>query len=329
SHNQNLINETGMAVPTTVRSLDLSVPHARLEASYQTPVEWLTAKIEVDVAGKPDMKDGYVQAKGRYLTGRLGQFKVPVAAIETESPWTLPLARRGLVHDLLVDWLDYGGRRPGGLFTARGHGGVKPRLSLGAFQGSVLESLAPNERKTDPLFRRSLTSQSLIARAQIEIGATDVGVYYQHRIGSPAIGQPKRYWTAGADAKVDHTFEGGGLRVWADAIAGASWYRQGADLGDTTFMAGRVLVAYRWGGVAVDEPYLEPFGFAGVFDPDTAITSDLAWEGTVGFNVGYWHRARVTLQGEVNRAGRNFPAMYFGGQDPDRLGVIMEAGVAF
>jgi hypothetical protein len=80
----------------------------------------------------------------------------------------------------------------------------------------------------------------------------------------------------------------------------------------------------------VDEaPYVEPFGYFGMLDPDTEVTTDMAFEGAVGVNAGYWRRARLTLQAEINKVQRNFPETYLAGVDPNRTGLLLQAGVAW
>ncbi|HMJ51532.1 MAG TPA: hypothetical protein VK540_05630 [Polyangiaceae bacterium] len=321
-------------VARTVDSLDLSVPTARVSLHYHAPMEWLTAVAEIDISGKPDMKDGYVQAKDTHFVVRAGQFKVPVAAIESTSPWTLPLVRRGLLHDVLTDRMDYGGRRPGVIVGYRDRTiGLHPRLTLGAFQGSYMsDDPTPLERETDLLNAMKFRSQSLVARAEVELAGADVGVYYEDRIGSPVFLQTYRYWTAGADAYYDRVFDNGGLRVWIDGMAGTSWYEHASkrpDGKDAIFVAARALVAYRFGGTADEAFYVEPYALGAALDPDAQVTTDILWEGVLGVNVGYWKRARLSLQGEINKGQRNFPAGYFVGPPPDRLGVILQAGVAF
>jgi hypothetical protein len=131
---------------------------------------------------------------------------------------------------------------------------------------------------------------------------------------------------------INHVFATGGLRVWLDGLAGASWYElpaKPADGEDATFIAARALIAYRFGGVVAAAPYVEPYVFGGVLEPDVDITSDLAWEASVGVNVGFYNRARVTLQGEVDRAQRNFPPGYLAGISPDRLALIAQVGLAY
>jgi hypothetical protein len=243
------------------------------------------------------------------------------------------VVRRGLIHDVLVDRLDYGGRRPGVMVAWHGHGGIHPKLSVGAFQGKILvEDPTPIERDTDLIDSRSLDSQSLVARAQIEVAKAEIGAYFESRIGAPNPVETNRYWTAGADLHYDRSFGNGGVRLWMDGVTGASWYElatKAPDGKNAVFLSGRALFAYRFGGVADEAFYVEPYLQAGALDPDLQVTSDLLWEAALGINVGYWKRVRLSLQGEVNKGQRNFPASYFAGLPPDRIGVILQAGVAF
>ena len=325
-----------MGVPGTrdLNAIDLSVPSARFRVDYQSAWEWLTGQIEVDFAGKPDLRDGYVQAKGKNLAFRMGQFKMPVLAMQMESPWVLPLVRRGLIHDLTVDWLDVAGRLPGAMLTLREKfGDIKPRLFLGAFQARRFAEIdADGSRDTDLVRELSLSSQKLVVRGQIDVGSVEIGAVYEHRLGSPAFSQLRRLWTAGGDLTVNHVFATGGLRIWVDGLAGASWYELASkpiDDEDATFVAVRALVAYRFGGVVPAAPYIEPYLFGGVFDPDVEIASDLAWEATAGVNFGFYGRARATLQAEMDRGQRNFPTAYLAGISPDRLALIAQVGLAF
>lgn len=332
---------------TSTDSLNFSVSSARVDLFYEAPIPGLSVDIEFDISGNPEMKDAFVQAKGRNFFARAGQFKPPISAIEMESPWTLPLADRGFLNDLLLDYLDVAGRRPGVLLGWRGRGGIKPRLHAGVFQGSVRDEGDPLTGDRDvELVRewrqsgadwnqRLFEAQGLAARFDVEIERLSLGVFYQHRVGSPAYLRTKHYPTAGLDLVWDQKLGGGGVRLWADLIAGASWYEhpdKELDQKDAVFVSGRVLGAYRFGGTQDDQLYLEPFGMYGLLDPDTDLARDFAWEGVLGLNVGFWRRARLTLQGEINRAQRNFPNQsegYLFGLNPDRLGLTLQAGVAF
>jgi hypothetical protein len=316
---------------TTERdSFDITVTSVRPALHWQAPQKWLSAVIEVEVTQKPDMRDGYVQAKRKDFMLRAGQFKMPGSAIELASPWALPFVRRGFLHGLLVDGLDNAWRRPGVMLRWRGADFLRPEISAGVFQGFVVVSETP-ERDKDLIVAQSLSAQSLIGRAQIEpVDGIQIGGYYHHRVGTPTILRTARYWTAGADLVVDRTFANGGLRIWLDGIAGASWFEHPSkppDGQDTTFVAGRSILAWRFGGVEAEQRYLEAFGTFGVLDPDTEVVADLAVEAAVGFNLGLWQRLRITAQGEIWRVGRNFPPGYTVGIDPDRVAALLQVGV--
>jgi hypothetical protein len=335
-----LLNDELQPVQQTLDSFDLSVPVARASLHYQAPMKWLTAVAELDIAGKPKMKDAYLQARNSRFTVRAGQFKMPVSALESTSPWTLPLVRKGLIHDVLIDRLDYGGRRPGVIVGYHEKGvALHPRLTIGAFQGSYLaEEVTPIDRDTDLINGQDLIStingrsQSLVARAEIDLAGVEVGAYYEDRVGSPALFEISHYWTAGADAYYERSIGTGGVRLWAEGISGASWYElqsKAPDNKDAVFVTVRALAAYRFGGATDEAFYIEPYVLGAALDPDATVTEDLMWEGVVGINVGYWRRARLSLQGEINKAQRNFPEGYYAGPPPDRIGVILQAGVAF
>lgn len=343
-HEREVVDQATLLPETEYpHTLDFTIPTARVSLKYQSPLPWLSAEVELEVADGPDMKDAYVLAKDRHLSAKAGNFKMPVSAYAMESLFDLPVVRRGLLHDMLNDWLDVGGRHTGLLLGARGRGGIKPTVSVGAFQGRVLEEeIVPGDRNTDPIALREvspesyLDGQSYVVRAGIELAdALDLGAYYEHRAGSPAVGEFEHYATGGVDAVLDVVFGTAGLRLWADAIVGESWYEhreKAADDDDALFIAGRLCAGLRFGGMAPDQTYVEPFGFFSLMEPDTEVTSDFVYEAAVGVNVGYWDRARLGLQGELAKTQRNFPSGavgYFGGRKPDHLSLILQAAVSF
>jgi len=179
---------------------------------------------------------------------------------------------------------------------------------------------------------RDLHSSDVDARAELELLGVDLAAWYEHRVGSTEVGESAHYATFGLDAKYDHRFANGGLRLWVDGLAGESFYvhedKPGSNQ-EPLFVVGRALAAYRFGGVELGEPYIEPFGFCAVMDPDTEVVEDFASEAALGVNVGYWDRARLTLQGELNNGQRNFPSGFLDHQDPDRMGILLQAGARF
>jgi hypothetical protein len=222
---ETVVNTSGGLTTRDVNSLDFSLASARFGIEYRSPLRWLSAELELEIADRPEVKDAFILA-GKRLFAKAGQFKLPTAALELESPWTLPLVRRGLVHDLLTDWLDVAGRRPGLALGYRGKGGLKPRLTLGAFQGTTMTDVVPGDRDVALIEKASLKAQSLAARAELRLAMVDVGAWYEHRVGSKVFGEFSHFPTFGLDATVDQTFDGGGLRVVVDGGGGQSHYEQ-------------------------------------------------------------------------------------------------------
>jgi hypothetical protein len=328
---ETVVGTSGGLVTRDVNSLDLSLASAGFGIEYHSPLPWLAAELELEIASRnPEVKDAYILAGKRFFA-KAGQFKIPAAALELESPWTLPLVRRGLVHDLLTDWLDVAGRRPGLALGYRGKGGLKPRLTIGAFQGTTLSEVVPGDRDVELIERASMEAQTFAARAEVEVLVVDIGAWYEHRVGSKIIGEFSHFPTFGLDATIDHELENGGLRVWVDGSGGKSLYVNAdkPDQADPVFMVGRALVGYRFGGVALGDPYLEPFGFVALLDPDTEVVEDFVTEAALGVNAGYWDRGRVTLQAETTSGQRNLPTGFLDNMEPDRMSLLLQAGARF
>jgi len=328
---ETVVGSSGSLVARNRDAMDLSLQSARFGVAYRSPLRFLSAQLELEVAGKPRVKDAFIEAGKTFLV-KAGQFKLPSSALELESPWTLPLSRRGLVHDLMTDWLDIAGRRPGVAIGYKGHGSFKPRLTLGAFQGTTLKQIEPGNRDVKLIDHASLSAQTYAARAEITLAPVTLGGWYEQRVGSTAVGDFSHFATFGLDAEVAQRFRYGALRAWVDGSAGQSLYVNADKPGsDTTpwFASGRALVACRFGGLELGAPYVEPFGFVALFDPDTQVVADLVTEAAVGVAAGFWDRARLTLQGEMTNAKRNFPDGFLDRQTPKHLSLLLQAGVRF
>jgi hypothetical protein len=101
---------------------------------------------------------------------------------------------------------------------------------------------SPDERKVDLVERTELGAQSGVARAQVRLGDVELAAWYEHRLGTPAILAGRHVWTTGLDATFDHAVGDGGLRLWFDGFAGASWFEHNSkpvDGDDATFLAAR------------------------------------------------------------------------------------------
>jgi hypothetical protein len=331
-HEQAVLNPDDELTTGRVDSFDIEIPIARLGVHYRAPVKWLSAQIEIDVSDGLELLDAWGMAKTDHFSARAGQFKVPFSAIEMESSFTLPMVRRGLVHDLLVDELEVAGRRPGVALGARMKDGLRASLVIGAFQGSVLTDEDIDDRDVELLHEQALDAQSFVARAEAGSKEVTFGLNYEERVGTDIVLEPRHYWTFGADATLDAAFGSNGLRVWAEGMAGASWFEHALkpiDTLDATFTMGRLVTAFRIGGAEREAFYVEPYQMFAVLDPDTDVTTDLVIDEALGVNVGLWKRARVGLELEIWKAEANFPARYFLGKNGDRKALVLGGQVAF
>ncbi len=312
-------------------SLDLSVPSARLGFRYKA-TDVLFIETEVDLSSSPILKDAIIEGKWTWVSVTAGQFKVPISSIEMESPWKLPMARRGLLHDLLVDQMQIAGRRPGVAAEVYiGRGVLSPRLTVGAFQASYWDPKGSFKFAKEA----SLHNQSLAARLRLGSKRLEVGLNGELRsFLSDGMKAYNRFWTAGGDVTLDLSVWGYGLRAWVEGLAGSTW--MDAKLWDdtfSTFLSARAIVALRIGGGTKGDGYVEPFATFGVLDPDRSVDRDVITEAVVGLNVGHWRRLRLTLQGEWIRVGINKPGYLAGeGRGPvaaDATNVVMQVGAAF
>jgi hypothetical protein len=328
---ETVVGSDGDLVRQNRNALDLSLQSARVGAEYRSSLRWLSAELELELAGKPRVKDAYLEAGKRFFV-KAGQFKVPSSTFELASAWTLPVARRGLMHDLMTDWLDIAGRRPGLALGYHQKGGVKARVSVGAFQGTTLKQVAPGDRDVSLVDHASLEAQTFAARAQLTLLGVTLGAWYEQRVGSNEVAKFRHFATFGLDAQVDERFEHGALRAWLDGTSGQSLYVN-VDKPSAEpypwFVAARALVGYRFGGTSQSEPYVEPFGFFALMDPDTEVVSDFVSEAAFGVAAGFWERARITLQGETTHAQRNFPTGFLDNQEPDHRSILLQAGARF
>jgi hypothetical protein len=300
---------------------------------YQAPARWLQAELEIEISNpsQAELRDAYLLADGGGLSAKAGNFKPPTSAIDLESAWTLPIASRGFINDLLQGWLAVGGRSPGIQFAYENRDGIEPKLILGAFQGSVLIEQIGDDRDMELIEDANLDAQTWAARAQVELGKLDVGVFFQQRVGSPAPLQTRHFPLTGVDITFDEELGDFGVRAWLDGHLGESWYRHANEEGDGDpwFLAVRAILAARHGGTSDDTFYAEVFVSLGMLDPDLDVSTDWARDLAAGFNVGLWDRARLTLEAYMNETSRNFPASYFGGPRGQTLGVTLQGGVAF
>jgi hypothetical protein len=311
-----------------------AIASARVGASYKW--EALRADIEFETVSRK-LKDAFVRLRvldtATTIDVRAGQFKMPVSAIQLESAWTLPVAERGLINNVLTDRLQVAGRHMGAEVSAKLGGALKPKLIAGVFQG--VNDIG------DPLSAPASDSfgQDVVARGSIEpidgleIGAAG-GVRSGQLIGAPFVVRHRS--SVELDATLDIAAGPGRARVWAEVLAGTSWL-PGPRAGETghtnaTFAGGRVLAAYRFGGAEHGTCFVEPYAMVGSIDPDRAFGDDLVTEATGGVAYGSWDVWRVQAELEVWRIGERSPRSILDttGADPaNTTSFLLQLGAHF
>jgi hypothetical protein len=308
--------------------LRLTVPSARVGLKYQ-PLPALSLVAEADLTDRQVVRDAYVQARSKRLRARAGRFKMPLSAITLESPWTLPVARRGTLQDLLEERMSLVGRRPGFLLAVDGGGGLDPELSLSAFQGAFLTG-DPGDTDLE-LLESGVDAQNLVARFAVTPDGQELAIHGERTSTSGFQGRRQHFWGAGADATLDGPFGADGLRAWLEVLVGQTFYIDELSSRDATFASARAIVAWRWGGREDRARYLEPYLMAGYLDPDLDGSRDCVNEIALGLNLGLWRTFRLTLQLEAARSQERLPGQLFFGNVNLRSqkAALLQVGMAF
>ncbi len=337
--------DRGGGVVAQQEGLTPSVASARAGIEARI-VDGLSLELEADFVGRPEVKDAFLAVKTKRWRAKAGRFKMPISAFTQESPWRLALARRGWLEEILSDRLLLTGRREGAMGGIQGGGYWDP-----AFSASVFQSVRWGELDGDPITMRNPAHLTTLGRFSVKPSGVELGLVGQRRVtyaGRDGEGplsplRERAFWTLSLDATADVEFERTGLRVWADAFVGSSWFdarnlvidvtAEGTAIETNRFVSGRALAAFRWGGLEPGAGYLEAFASAGVLEPDLATTSDLFLEVMAGINLGHWRETRLTAQIEHGRAGRNFPSQIFRPFGDDVLtrfvALVFQVGAAF
>jgi hypothetical protein len=116
---------------------------------------------------------------------------------------------------------------------------------------------------------------------------------------------------------------------------GSSW--QDADAFDgapATFLAGRVLAGWRFGGRKKRDLAVEPYVAGTLFDPDASVREDLMWEAAGGLHLGALGHLRLTLEAQHRGVSRNAPLSLglfpIGDRPPSsRTRLVAQLGAAF
>jgi hypothetical protein len=298
---------------------ELDIQSARVEVKAR----WrrLRLVIEAELTERNLIRDAYLRlGAGHGVAVTAGQFKIPLSIVEMASAWRLPVVHRGLLNDTLVDELELAGRRPGAELSWRGRGRLRPSARAGVFQGRLEGALEDG------------FAQRVAGRFEVAPGDVTLGLSGEWRATQPRVAGPiERFWAAALGASWDTTFAGShGARVWIEGLAGSSWMTV-RDEEEVIFLSGRLIAAWRQGGIEAGDPYVEPFSMVSLLDPDSQVRADAAWEVVFGVNAGRWQRWRGQLQLGVRRVGDNAPLGL--GRDgtalSDATTVVLQAGTSF
>ncbi len=285
-----------------------SLKSARAGLDYRSS-HGLRAQLELEVAIKPRIKDAYVQlrlAGEPKLDVRAGNFKMPFSAIELESIWTLPMADRGLIDNVLTKRLQVSGRAVGAMLILAPGGQLHPELRAGIFQGhnDAGDSLAAPAGEG--------FGQDAVLRASIRPArGVQLGMSGSARAGALIEAPPviEHAYAGELDLVLDRAVGSGRLRAWVEAMIGTSWLVGGTLPGHdrTRFLETRAIAAYRLGSAVRGERYFEIYGLGGVIDPDRIIERDHVGEVAAGITYGAHDLWRLQVEGEAWRFGDNAP----------------------
>ncbi len=251
---------------------DVSLPSARVDLDARFGIA--RAVMEAELAGGDIIKDAFVRIEpvdGWRLYA--GQFKSPFLARSLESRWDLPLISRGLVEQFLTGVHQLAGRRLGVMGEVKVDAWRELEVQLGAFQGAKGEG---GRRLGEDLSAR-VAFEPWDKRLDVGVGA-----YW----ASPGTGTR---FAAGADA----SFDMGGLRIDAEALAG--------QLAVGRFTSQLLLVSWRVPIGEANTWAVEPL-VAGEALQLTGGMTGIAAGALAGVNVHYGDRLR--LQTQVERALR-------------------------
>lgn len=305
---------------------EMSLPSARLGVKYKWK-DRVAAKISFEVRGS--VRDAYVDvALSGCLTLRAGRFKLPASAIERTSTWTLPSVDRPIGSDVMGGSLGVVGRHIGaGLIWDPGVG-IKPKVEVTVSEPFDVSGLpdSPVEGQR-PL--SDYAGAGVTVHGEIEpVDGVHLGAFAQNRQvynGKTAI---QRYWTGGVDVEVER----GGLRLWADAIAGTGHFGITTAAPDPTpFVVAQTVLGWRQGGKKPGKRYVEPFVLAAYVNPDADRKDDELMQVAGGVAGGRWKRWRAQLQVTSQQAG-DLGVPDLGGVDvtyADRLSITTQLSAAF
>jgi hypothetical protein len=301
------------------------------------PSDGVRALVEAELSDGPHLTDAFVRLRSARVGVRAGQFKPPFSSLEMASRWDIPTANRGVLTEVLVDSMGWAGRRPGIEGQLRGRGRWDMDLRIGLFQASHTRGDRIGDEGFDnPSDGFSFDSQAIFARVELSRKRGSLGLSGEWRPAEPVPGEgSSRYWAANVDFTWTARRKAGGLRAWVEGYCGSSWQDSNAfDELDTTFVAGRTVLAWRFGGERKGKLFFEPYARTSVVDPDAKVTDDLVSELGGGLNAGLFDRLRFNLEVEHERYAPNVPLSLglepLGAPSPEsRTTLFFQVGGAF
>jgi hypothetical protein len=279
---------------------ELALESARIGVAYRWK-DRLRARISLEANTEATdlirdiVRDAYIELlAGHGVAVRAGRFKLPISIIEGTSSWRLPTIDRGILSDVLgagvldTAGIDLTGRRDGVGVDWSPAAPLAPRLEVVAWQSLDEEGVAGAG-----LVSRG-AGLSFAGRASLSpLPWLEAGVVGSWRGIEDDLGALLRYWAVGVDGKVDldpTETRPWGVRVWADALVGASLDQE------SQFLAAQVIAAWRWGGADRGRWYVEPYVSLAYYDPSRDRPDDSVREVIGGVAGGRWRRWRVQAQ---------------------------------
>jgi Phosphate-selective porin O and P len=290
----------------------LAMQSARLKADYRWK-DQVRARLDVELAGKARLKTTFVQVRlyddevqdgGTKIVVRAGKMKMPFSGIELDSSWNLPMADRGLLHEVLAKRMQVAGRAIGATVIADLPGSWSPSVSAGMFQGTDDAGDALAVTAGDRFGQDGVLRVTVKPTPCLELGAAG-----EMRVGKllvlPAV--VRRAWASELDLAFTAEAGPGQFRAWLEGMVGTSWLVADPAKAKAYVAEARGIASYHIGDTKFGSRYVEPFAMIGALDPDLDITTDHVLEMTGGVSYGASRAWRLQLEVEHWRIGRNAP----------------------
>ena len=222
----------------------------RARAKAKDRSHQLRAEIEARVCRQGSAQDAYADLRlydaGTKVDVKVGNFKVPFSAIQLDSLWTLPLADRGLLDNVIVNRLQLAGREVGATIDIEGAGDLQPELRAGVFQGTDDAGNPLAVAASDRFGQNAMVRLSLRPAHGLELGAS-ASARVGAKIELPLV--VRRGYASELDVTLDVPAGPGQLRAWLEAMVGTSWIVGGTDPSHelTRFTEARGIAAWRFG----------------------------------------------------------------------------------